>query len=92
MQATDFLAQAAALQEERGKNYDQSGGERSADRIAAAFTAITGKEITPAEVYLLLQILKDVRQWSAPAYHHDSALDCVSYAALKAEALHDAGK
>jgi len=32
--------------------------------------------------------LKDVRQWQNPnKYHADSAEDCVSYAALKAEAL-----
>jgi hypothetical protein len=35
----------------------------------------------------LLQIVKDVRQWSRAGYHLDSALDAVSYAALKAEAL-----
>lgn len=36
----------------------------------------------------MLQLLKDVRQWSNPdIYHADSAEDCISYAALKAEAL-----
>lgn len=36
----------------------------------------------------MLQLLKDVRQWSNPnSYHADSAEDCISYAALKAEAL-----
>ncbi|MGE4340242.1 MAG: DUF6378 domain-containing protein, partial [Pigmentiphaga sp.] len=87
MKSSEFLNTAAAIQEERGKNYDQPSGERSAGRIAAAFNAITGNDLTAAEVYLLLQLTKDVRQWSSPAYHHDSALDCVSYAALKAEAL-----
>lgn len=87
MRAVDFLKDAAGIQEERGREYDRPGGERSAGRIAAAFNAITGKHLTAAEVYLLLQVTKDVRQWTAPGYHHDSALDCVSYAALKAEAL-----
>jgi hypothetical protein len=35
----------------------------------------------------LLQLLKDVRQWTKIDYHADSAVDCVSYAALKAESL-----
>lgn len=87
MKATQFLSEAAAVQQDRGAEYDSPEGERSGDRIAAAFNAITGKDITPAEVYLILQITKDVRQWTASEYHHDSALDCVSYAALKAEAL-----
>ena len=38
-----------------------------------------------------LLILKDVRQWQKEAYHEDSAIDCVAYAALKAEALANAG-
>ena len=84
--AADFLAKAASLLTERGQQYD-TGKERSGPKIAAAFNAITGKDLTPAEVYLLLQLVKDVRQWNGPAYHQDSAEDCVSYAALKAEAL-----
>lgn len=87
MRAAEYLSAAAAVQQERGAEYDSPEGERSGGRIAAAFNAITGKDLTAAEVYLVLQITKDVRQWSARGYHHDSALDCVSYAALKAEAL-----
>lgn len=86
--AADFLAKAATLLTERGQQYD-TGKERSGPKIAAAFNAITGKDLTAAEVYLVLQITKDVRQWSAPEYHPDSAEDCVSYAALKAEAMAD---
>ena len=84
--AADFLAKASSLLTERGQQYD-TGKERSGPKIAAAFNAITGKDLTPAEVYLILQLTKDARQWSAQAYHPDSAEDCVSYAALKAEAL-----
>lgn len=87
MKATQFLSEAAAVQQVRGAEYDSPEGERSGGRVAAAFNAITGKDLCAAEVYLILQITKDVRQWSACGYHHDSALDCVSYAALKAEAL-----
>jgi len=85
--AADFLAKAADLQAERGKQYDSPEGERSMGKCVAAFNTITDKDLTEAEGWLLLQVLKDVRQWATPIYHADSAEDCVSYAALKAEAL-----
>ena len=85
--ATDFLHKAASLLAERGKQYDQEGGERSMGKCVAAFNIITGKNLSEPEGWLLLQLLKDVRQWQTPAFHQDSAEDCVSYAALKAEAL-----
>ena len=72
---------------ERAETYDQPTGERSAAKTAKAFNAITGKDITESEVWLLLQLLKDVRQWSREDYHQDSAEDCIAYAALKAESL-----
>lgn len=79
----------AALQhvKDRASTYDQSNGERSAGRTATAFNAITGKDLTESDVWLLLQLLKDVRQWSKEDYHQDSAEDCIAYAALKAESL-----
>lgn len=72
---------------ERGKTYDSEAGERSAAKTAQAFNAITGHNISESEVFLLLQILKDVRQWSKSKYHQDSAEDSISYAVLKAESL-----
>ena len=72
---------------ERATTYDQADGERSAQKTAVAFNAITGHNVSEAEVFLLLQILKDVRQWSRDEYHQDSAEDCIAYASLKAEAL-----
>ena len=83
-----FLAKAETLLNQRGKEYDTADQkERSADKVAIAFNAITGHTLTGSEVWLLLQILKDVRQWTHPRFHRDSAEDCISYAALKAEAL-----
>jgi hypothetical protein len=88
MKAPDFLRKGADLLEDRGKQYDQPGGERSMGKTVRAFNAITGRDLTEPEGWLLLQVLKDVRQWQNPdKYHADSAEDCVSYAALKAEAL-----
>ena len=79
----------AALQhiKDRASTYDSADGERSAVKTAQAFNAITGKDLTEAEVFLLLQILKDVRQWQKGIPHQDSLEDCIAYAALKAEAL-----
>lgn len=85
--AEDFLAKAAMHLQSRGQTYDQPSGERSMERTVIAFNAITGHDISECEGWLLLQLLKDVRQWSTPDYHQDSAEDCIAYAALKAEAL-----
>lgn len=87
MKAQDFLTRAKALMDERGATYDQPEGERSMARTVTAFNAITGHNLTEADGWLLLQTLKDVRQWQRADYHADSAEDCVGYAALKAEAL-----
>lgn len=85
--AADYLGKAQALMIERGKQFDKPEGERSMGKAVMAFNAITGRNIRESEGWLLLQILKDVRQWQNPAFHADSAEDCVAYAALKAEAL-----
>jgi hypothetical protein len=85
--APGFLYRAAEIMESRGKQYDQEGGERSMGKTVAAFNTITGRDLTEAEGWLLLLVLKDLRQWQRPGYHADSADDCVAYAALKAEAL-----
>lgn len=82
-----FLCEAVRVQTERGKQYDQKDtGERSFQRVAIAFNAITGRNLRGSEIALIQQLLKDVRQWTNPhRAHMDSLLDGVSYAALKAE-------
>lgn len=91
--AVDFLKVAGEHMAARGVEYDKRGGERSVARAVAAFNVITGRADTPgralteSEGWLLLQVLKDVRQWTSPHYHKDSAEDCVAYSALKAESL-----
>lgn len=88
MKSTEFLQAAIDVQAERGATYDKPTGERSMGATVTAFNATTGRDLSEAEGWLLLQILKDVRQWQNPSkYHHDSALDGVAYSALKAEAL-----
>ena len=57
-------------------------------KAVAAFNCVTGNKMTEPEGSLLLQLLKDVRQWSTPnAAHVDSLQDCIAYAALKAECI-----
>lgn len=84
-----LIAEAACQHmRDRAAQYDQPQGERSMGRAVTAFNAITGRDLTESEGWLLLQVLKDVRQWQNPSqYHQDSAEDCIAYAALKAESL-----
>lgn len=88
--AADILNDCIKVQSERGEDYDTQGEqqERSFKAVAIAFNAITGKDITAAEVCLMLQTVKDVRQWSQDRLHEDSVLDGVSYASLKGEELY----
>ncbi len=87
--AAEFLNACAAVQSERGKQYDASGtGERSFAAAASAFNAATGKQLTGSDVCLLLTMVKLVRQYSSPdRLHQDSLLDGVSYLSLWAEML-----
>jgi hypothetical protein len=87
--AIEFLNACAAVQSERGKQYDASGtGERSFAAAASAFNAATGKSLTGSDVCLLLTMVKLVRQYSSPnRLHQDSLLDGVSYLSLWAEEL-----
>lgn len=84
---TEFLQNAIDLEKQRGVDYDSPDGERSAARIAEAFNAITGYDLTESEVWLILSLLKQVRQWSNEAFHRDSAEDQVTYVALMSESL-----
>lgn len=86
--ASHLIELANTIREERGAEYEKKEKEeRSFTAVASAFNAITGKNLSPAEVCLLLQILKDVRQFSQERFHLDSAVDCINYAALKGELL-----
>lgn len=86
--ASDFLAKAGQLMAQRGKQYDQPSGERSMAKTCRAFRAITGKDFSEQDGWLLMLLLKQVRQWQTPGkFHRDSAEDGVAYAALLAESL-----
>lgn len=86
--ATQLLKKAIRLQEERAATYDVGGtmdGERSMGKTVAAFNIITGRNLSESEGWLLLQVLKDVRdRTNGP--HLDSLEDGIAYSSLKAEA------
>ena len=84
--AIRLLQVAADHMRARAATYDKPDGERSMGKTVAAFNAVTGRNLSEAEGWLLLQLLKDVRLFQRPGYHADSAEDCIAYAALKAEA------
>lgn len=87
--STDYLQESIDIQKQRGAQYDSTGsGERSFGACADAFNAITGKDLKGSDICLILQVLKDVRQYSNPdRLHEDSILDKVSYASLHGEEL-----
>lgn len=85
MQAPQILTEAAAIMAERGKQYDKPDGERSMAQTVAAFNAITGGTLRESDGWLLLALLKMVRDNQRQAPHADSCLDLVAYAGLYAE-------
>lgn len=84
--AIHHLADAAMILAQRGVDYDRPNGERSMGSAVAAWSAITGRPMTPAEGWLLMVLLKAVRTRSA-ADPLDSLLDLTAYSALMAEAI-----
>ena len=80
-----LLDRASSLLRQRGQQYDQPEGERSMGRTVAAFNAVTGHTLTEAQGWLLMALLKMVRDNQRPAPHQDSCEDLVAYAALYGE-------
>ena len=86
-EALEMLNRAAQHMKDRAATYDQPGGERSMGRAVAALNTILGRDaLTESEGWLLLQLLKDVRDRQRTRPHQDSLEDAIAYAALKAEA------
>ena len=84
--APDLLDKAAAHMRERAATYDSPGGERSMAKTVALFNLHHDMALTEAQGWHFMQILKDVRLFSAKGYHADSAEDKIAYAALMSEA------
>lgn len=84
--APELLGRAAAHMHDRASTYDKPEGERSMGKAVSAFNAITGRDLTESEGWMLMQQLKLVRLFARSDYHADSAEDNIAYAALMAEA------
>jgi hypothetical protein len=84
--ALNLLDAAAGHMRERAAVYDKPEGERSMGKTVEAFNIIAGRDLTESEGWLLMQILKDVRDRQRKLPHVDSLEDCIAYSALKAEA------
>lgn len=83
---SDYLRQAADTLDERGKQYDAGGSERSMEKTVAIFNMLTGNSLTTAEGWQFMKVLKDVRLWSnTDVAHVDSIIDNLGYTALLAE-------
>lgn len=83
---SDYLRQAADTLDERGKQYDASGSERSMAKTVAIFNILTKNSLTVAEGWQFMKVLKDVRLWSqTDSVHADSIVDNLGYTALLAE-------
>lgn len=85
MKAPELLQHAASIMQERGKQYDKPEGERSMEATVNAFNAITGIGLTESHGWLLMAILKMVRDNQREAPHVDSIDDLVAYASLYGE-------
>ena len=81
----DILSAVYDVQNERAKEYEQEGGERSFQRIATIFNAYTDKDLKPSDIALILRILKEVRSEHSDKVHLDSFIDGVSYESIRAE-------
>lgn len=84
--APGLLDKAAGHMRERAATYDSPGGERSMAKTVALFNLHHDMALTEAQGWHFMQILKDVRLFSAKGYHADSAEDKIAYAALMSEA------
>lgn len=90
--AHELVTRGAKVLEERAKEYDQPGGERSAGKVAAMWSAATGKAMTESEAWLFLVLLKATRLAAAPGPHDDSATDGACYFGLMGESKHREAK
>lgn len=88
IKAIRLLEAAAKHMRDRAATYDKPQGEHSMAQTVNAFNAITGKNLTEAEGWLLMLLLKQVRIFTNPAKpHQDSIEDAVAYASLLGDSM-----
>lgn len=83
-QAHTFLEEAAGVMKQRAALRDADDGERTAAKIAEVFNAITGHEITEADAWMFLVVLKIVRSRNGK-FNADDYVDLAAYSGLLGE-------
>ena len=86
MKAADALGQAQTIIRDRGAVYGDA--RENMENTAERFTTTLGRNVTPAQVCLLMIDLKLARLKETPG-HIDSVMDIMGYAALLAEVITD---
>jgi hypothetical protein len=82
--AHSFLDEASNTMKQRAALRDAEDGERTAAKIAEVFNAITGHEISEADAWMFLVVLKIVRSRNGK-YNRDDYVDLAAYAGLLGE-------
>ena len=83
--ATGILAKARQHMLDRAATYDKPEGERSMLQTVKVFNAYTGRDLSESEGWLLMDVLKTVRDLTGEKPHRDSLEDKVAYGSLYAE-------
>ena len=82
--AASALKNALGHMEDRASSYDAPQGERSMGTTVAAFNAITGKDLSEEQGWLMMVLLKAVRSQQGK-WKQDNYEDGAAYFALAAE-------
>jgi hypothetical protein len=82
--AHGFLDEASETMKQRAALRDAASGERTAAKIAEVFNAISGKDLSEADIWMILIVLKIVRSRNGK-YNRDDFVDMAAYAALLGE-------
>ena len=83
--APQLLNRAANIMERRGAQYDKPEGERSMGAVVKMFNVATGRDLSEAEGWMLMVLLKMVRDRQRDVAHQDSCEDMIAYASLYSE-------
>ena len=82
--AHGFLEEASSAMKQRAALRDAEDGERTAAQIAKVFNAITGNDLSEADAWMFLIVLKIVRSRNGK-YNRDDYVDLAAYAGLLGE-------
>lgn len=87
MQAPDFLNAALGHMQDRAVTYDAPNGERSMGKTVAMFNIYADTQLTEAQGWHFMEILKMVRS-SQGEFKADNFEDASAYAGLAGEAAY----